>query len=429
MTRRASTIGFASPASASSGSIAAALALKADLLNGVVPVTQLPPYPPQAQIGQGTFLAAGGDVAYSSGLSFRVSAGSAYINFVLVPFAAALVTIGTADITNPRIDAIVVSNAGALSVVAGTAAATPATPDTDSLTQLVLSYVLVPANASSLAITLTNLYLENTEWTSSVSGASVVANSTTNPFAGTKDIEFTAAASGAYVRLTNGSAISLSTAKQLVFQIRSKAAWANPKSVLVTWYSGTTKVGQSATLSQGKYGFASETTTGYQQIVIPIIAFGVPAGTTVDRLEFKVNGGGAAIGFYLDNVVLESTSTVETPAAQAIKESDLPISPWVALTDGATITWDVSGKREAKATVTLGGSRTLAIVGAVNGSAGEIRVTQGSGGQGLTLPAGSKIVGGGGTTAPLSTGAGVIDILGFEYDGTTFLWTVGKAAS
>jgi hypothetical protein len=384
--------------------------------------------PPQSQIGQGTYLASGGGVAYSSGLSFRVSTGTAYINFVLVPFASALVTIGAADVSNPRIDAIVVDNTGTLSVVAGTAAATPSTPNTDSLTQLVLSYVLVPTGASSLAITLIDIYKENTEWTSSVSGAAVVASSTNNPFAGTKDTEFTAAASGDYVRYTNASLISVDSAKQLVFQIRSKAAWPNPKSVLITWYAGTVKVGQSATLATGRFGFNSSTVGSYQQVIVPMTAFAIPAGTTVDRVEFKVNGGGGTIGFYLDNVVLESNSTVATQQP-VIKEADLPISPWVALTDGATITWDVSNKREAKATVTLGGNRTLAITGAVNGSAGILRVTQGSGGQGLTLPAGSKIVGGGGTTAPLSTGAAAVDFLAFEYDGTTFWWTIGKAAA
>lgn len=103
---------------------------------------------------------------------------------------------------------------------------------------------------------------------------------------------------------------------------------------------------------------------------------------------------------------------------------------WVALTDGATITWDVGSRREAKAKVTLGGNRTLSITNAANGSAGVLKVTQdGTGSRGLTLPSGSIIVGGGGTTAPLSTAAGAVDVLAFEYDGTTWLWTIGKAAA
>lgn len=390
-------------------------------------LSDIPQPVPTTLVGQGTYIASGGGVAYISGLGFRVSPGEAYFNFVKTPFALTNVTLSNADGSHPRIDAIVVDNTGTVSAVDGVAAANPALPDLDPITQIALTYVLVPTSASSLSITTTSIYAENTEWASSVSGASVVASSTSNPYAGTKDIEFTAAAAGAYARLTNSAAISYDTAKQLVFQLRSKAAWAKAKSLLVTWYLSGVKVGQSVSIANGAFGFVDSNTTTYQQIVIPASAFLIPFGATVDRLEFKVNGGGAAIGFYIDNVTLESTSVVTTPPAQPIKESDLPLPAWVALTDGATITWDVSGKREAKAKVTLGGNRALAITGAVNGSAGIIKVTQGSGGQGLTLPTGSIIVGGGGTTAPLSTGAGVVDILAFEYDGTNYFWTIGKA--
>lgn len=385
------------------------------------------PQPVTALVGQGTYLASGGSVAYVSGLSFRVSPGIAYFGFVQTPFVLTNLTLGAANGSNPRLDAIVVDNTGTVSVVAGTAAANPALPDLDPVTQIALTYILVPTLASSLSITTLDIYKENTEWTSSVSGASVVASSTNNPYAGTKDIEFTAAAAGDYARLTGAAAISLDTAKQLVLQIRSKATFPNPKSILVTWYLAGVKIGQSVSIANNAFGFVSSTIASYQQLVLPITAFLIPAGATVDRLEFKINGGGGTVGFYIDNVVLESVSTVLTPPPIALKESDLPLPAWVALTDGATITWDVSGKREAKAFVTLGGNRILAIVGAKNGSAGIIKVIQGSGGQGLTLPTGSTIVGGGGTTAPLSAGAGAVDVLAWECLGTTFLWTYGKA--
>jgi len=114
----------------------------------------------------------------------------------------------------------------------------------------------------------------------------------------------------------------------------------------------------------------------------------------------------------------------------AIQDDELPITAWAALTDGATITWDVSGTRESKKTVTLGGNRTLSITNAVNGSSGIVIVTQdGTGGRTLTLPAGSKIVGGGGTSPTLSSDGGAVDILAFEYDGTTYWWTVGRGAA
>jgi hypothetical protein len=75
--------------------------------------------------------------------------------------------------------------------------------------------------------------------------------------------------------------------------------------------------------------------------------------------------------------------------------------------------------------VTLGGNRTLDIVGEANGSSGTLVVIQdGTGSRTLTLPAGSIEEGG---SIVLSTAAGAVDVLGWIYDGTSFYWTVGKA--
>lgn len=126
-------------------------------------------------------------------------------------------------------------------------------------------------------------------------------------------------------------------------------------------------------------------------------------------------------------------SASNDPAWDTLQESDLPREAWAALADGATITWAVAGKREAKAYVTLGGNRTLDITGLVDGSSGILEVTQdGTGGRGLNAPAGSKIEGVSGVAFPLSTGAGKIDVLAFEQKGTPggggyLLWTIGKA--
>jgi hypothetical protein len=99
--------------------------------------------------------------------------------------------------------------------------------------------------------------------------------------------------------------------------------------------------------------------------------------------------------------------------------------PFEALTDGATITWATAGNPISHGKVTLGGNRTLAITGAVDGSSGLLRLTQdGTGSRTLTLPSGSKAAGGAFT---LSTPAGSVDLLGWVYDGTSYFWTIGKA--
>lgn len=81
-----------------------------------------------------------------------VAKGAALTNRVLKAIAAADVTIGTADATNPRIDLIVVNSSGALAVRAGTAAAVPL-PPTRTANDVVVAMVYVPANDTSIETT------------------------------------------------------------------------------------------------------------------------------------------------------------------------------------------------------------------------------------------------------------------------------------
>jgi hypothetical protein len=95
----------------------------------------------------------------------------------------------------------------------------------------------------------------------------------------------------------------------------------------------------------------------------------------------------------------------------------------VALSDGATITWDTGGYATSHATVTLGGNRTLSITNAVSGASGILIVTQdGTGSRTLTLPAGSKSAGG---SITLTTDVGAVDVLSWVLLGSTYYWTFG----
>lgn len=102
------------------------------------------------------------------------------------------------------------------------------------------------------------------------------------------------------------------------------------------------------------------------------------------------------------------------------------VQPFINLVDGTTVSWDINSSNSA--IVTLSGTpRTLAITNHANGVFGLIKVIQdGAGGRTLTLPANSKTVDGGGGALALSSGPGDIDILTFVYDGTDFLWNVGR---
>lgn len=81
-----------------------------------------------------------------------VAKGAVLSNETMFAIAAADVTIAAADATNPRIDLIVVDNAGALAVRAGTAAAAPK-PPVRSANDVVISAVYVPAADTSIETT------------------------------------------------------------------------------------------------------------------------------------------------------------------------------------------------------------------------------------------------------------------------------------
>lgn len=79
----------------------------------------------------------------------EVAKGAVLSNGVMYAIAAATVTIGTADATNPRIDLVVVNSSGSLAVRAGTAAAAPK-PPARTANDVVLAAVYVPANDTAI---------------------------------------------------------------------------------------------------------------------------------------------------------------------------------------------------------------------------------------------------------------------------------------
>ena len=81
-----------------------------------------------------------------------VAKGAVLSNKTLFAVAAADVTITAADATNPRLDLIVVTNAGALAVRAGTPAANPK-PPARSANDVVIAVVYVPATDTAIATT------------------------------------------------------------------------------------------------------------------------------------------------------------------------------------------------------------------------------------------------------------------------------------
>jgi len=285
-------------------------------VDGGTPTVIAPPATGSVQ-SIGTGLLTGGGVVWTGDLDFSVSPATYLIGGTSYSSPLTAITLDAADAVDPRIDRIVVDNTGAAVKITGTAATPPAAPSIDPTTQVDLSGGLIyiaalattPGNFST-----TNLYLENTEWTCTAS-ANFNCASTSNPYAGTKDIEATTAVAGNNVTLVKPAAgtENLSAYVTKTLYIRSKAAWPNPKSLLLSWLNGSTPVGTAVTLDDGLFGFSSSQTATYQQIVIPTSLWGT-GGNLVTTLKIQVSGGGGSIGFYLDNIFLQT----QTGSAQPV---------------------------------------------------------------------------------------------------------------
>lgn len=249
-------------------------------------------------------------LSYSTtGLAATMSAGSARINGALITATEQTVTLSAADATLPRIDTLYVDDTGTFGKITGTPAANPSQPAVDPTSQLYLAFVLVPATATDLSAGVTTevIYDEGAEWTPTTSGSGFTANSTNNPNAGTKCIEGTSVAAGAYVKFVDGSPTAYGGDGNLVLGIRSKAAWHAKRSLTLQWYVSGVAVGAPVTLKDGAFGFSSANTTTYQTLSIGKALFSVPSGTIPTELRITAAGsGGSAIGFYIDPIKLQT---------------------------------------------------------------------------------------------------------------------------
>jgi hypothetical protein len=176
-----------------------------------------------------------------------------------------------------------------------------------------------------------------------------------------------------------------------------------------TWSVGTvTSVAAGYGINGGTI-----TTTGTHSIdtfAISTRAWRDKGKDSTNAVTLHTTGNEAASGIKTFTIAINTPKYISTP------------NP---LTDGATITWDLSVG--GNASVTLAGNRTLSVTNATAGTYGTLVVTQdGTGSRTLTLPASSKVISGGTGAISLSTTANAIDILTFYYNGTTFFWNYGK---
>jgi hypothetical protein len=270
-------------------------------------------------------LVSGGIVSWVSALTFQVSAAVYYIQGVLYNSAAQQITLDAADATDDRIDVLVLDTSSDFVKITGTPASEPNEPDYDPATQLKLTFVIVPATATEPEnVVSDDVYLENTEWTSSTSGSGFNAASTSNPFAGSKDVEGTSVANGAFVQFSEELGDQCDDFNVLAFYIRSKAAWGSNRFLRFQFYLSGVAKGSPVTVKTGFWGFDDSNTASYQFVAIPLTQFVIPPGTQIDRIRITGVGSGGSFGFYIDNISIRNTGGVVT-TTQGITEAQADV--------------------------------------------------------------------------------------------------------
>lgn len=142
---------------------------------------------------------------------------------------------------------------------------------------------------------------------------------------------------------------------------------------------------------------------------------GTGTGTISAEEEFGPQGENKFLGG-------PASGSDAVPTFRVLKTPDFGTT--VALTDGASVAWDLDAAPLAK--VTLGGNRTLSNpTNMHDGGSYILRITQDGTGT-RTLAYGSAYKWPGGTDPVLSTAAGAIDIITFVSDGTSMFGVIQK---
>lgn len=238
------------------------------------------------------FLKTGGASWSGTGLVYDVTALEYYFNGDKTT-SATQVTLDASDPVNNRLDAIVVDEAGVVSVIKGDASASPISPSVDE-SHILVQYILVEAGTTEPTIAKEDIYLENAEWTTSTyttgtATGSIDFDNAVSPKQGVKCISANADArlGARFVRTTSFDPYQYTMLSMWVRFTGSNVA--TNKSLNVRFENGAGAL-VANTINLFNFGLQRNLLNVWQLVVIPITSFGV-LPTTVKGLKIIMAGG------------------------------------------------------------------------------------------------------------------------------------------
>jgi hypothetical protein len=250
------------------------------------------------------------------GLEFNVIYPDYYINNILYSGDTQPITLDPSDLTYSRLDVIGVDASGAIKIT-GVAEENPVIPTVDPYSQLLITTILISANATTPEeITEEVIYKENLEWSGSSNNGTVNFSATTTPFQGSYHIDCGAFTNSQYLRFTDNVVNEITDYSMLNLSVNLKSTFSNNTRFSVQFYNGTTLISSTLQITSGKYNFTRTTVGAYQLLTVPFSDFTF-TNSSFNRVEIVLNGSNTS-GFVMDNIILSKGNSVVTPQQNTI---------------------------------------------------------------------------------------------------------------
>ena len=245
----------------------------------------------------------GGIVSWNSGLTFNVTAATYCINGNPYNSLSGSITLNTASTTLPRIDVIGLDTNNNIIKITGTPAMNPAVPQVNQLSQIFLTSVLIPANATvPSGVTNTIVYDENVEWTTGVTTTGVNFNNLSAPYKNLKSISFSENIYGS-LTFTNTATLNKNNFSLLNFFVNRVDVIVNPPySFNIALTLGGSIVTSSIPVNS-LVGYNDNSNSVYQNISIPISRFLFTNSGNFDGVIFTFSNFPA---LFIDYITLQA---------------------------------------------------------------------------------------------------------------------------
>lgn len=307
---------------------------------------------------QGNKLLNGG-VSYISGLTFDVSILEYIINGQVYNITSGnTITLNSGDTTFDRIDVIYSDINGMVGILEGNPSTNPEKPIVDGDTQVEVTFISVPANATTPSIDSFLIYNENTglpsEWnfySVGTQASRIIGSSTGQTYSGTTSISVSGV-TGVYTtsfRLSGNTTVDTNQYATLQFAIRNLSANTTTSQIRIRFLTtgGTQNGGlvyMNSANSSGFVQYSSTNTSSWQLISIPLWRFYL-TNTNVQVVEFSFRPTTLPSNYYFDEIKLVE-GTASSP----------PSNSWVTIKGDSTQTITAPNPN---ATLTISGGTNL----------------------------------------------------------------------